>query len=80
MNTKYNTKEEAIAEVLRLRAEPPEIFCPLSALMCRKDCPCYQDPHFVTQTSYEKGKGDVFWAYPACCNNTMFFNTCQGGC
>jgi hypothetical protein len=80
MSTKHNTKEEAEKEVERLGNEVLDIFCPLHDIgNCSPRCPCYQFASFNEQPIYEKGKPNVFWVHPACCNNAMFFNTCQAG-
>ena len=80
MAIKFETKAEAEAEVTRLNTIPPEIFCPLYGDSCNDNCPCYQQPRFHEHLSYRKDTANIFWVYPANCDNAMFFNRCQGGC
>jgi hypothetical protein len=80
MSTNHKTKEDAEREVKRLGEQVLDIFCPLhDACDCSTKCPCYQFPSYREEIVYEKGKSNNFWVYPACCNNAMFFNTCQAG-
>ena len=78
MSTECNAKAEAEAEVSRLNSATIDIFCPLSSQnFCNDKCPCYQAAYTKSEPHSSE---DVWYVYKACCNNAMFFNTCQYGC
>lgn len=78
MVTRFDTQEEAEAEVTKLNNGPIDIFCPLIPGECRKNCPCYQAAYMAGHGTNSDVK--YFDIGIPLCNNAAFFNTCQYGC
>ena len=77
MSNQAKTQEEANVICETLKKEELTMFCPLTSdSKCNVNCVCFQGAYVNVQTY---NKEYPFRVYPPCCNNSMFYNSCQYG-